>query len=251
MNRAPWRLAWVTALALSLGGCAKVDLSALTVEAAVNPVLVPGESAEWVVTVVNAGSASIPIQDLDIAKSLLDGVVLDESRMQPPATAARDVVDYRSFRIGQDLAPGAELLIRLPVTAATPSAERESDTYRGDIDICVDNLRQRTVQVSYRVSTGDEQIAANESRDEAAAAEVLDVAPVPAGAPAAADQPAPVTDEAAARPAETVDSDTPTSVVGPRLPDDAGVQDRPAATPEPHAEPPVPEPEPGPAPSPP
>ncbi len=195
-----------------LGGCATVDLATVTVKVEASPVLLPGQAAEWQITVANAGPGDLAVQDLDIASSLLAGVVLDEARMEPVPEAGREVVDYRSLRLRQTVGPGEQLVIRLPVTAVVPDEQAATLDFAGDVDICVDNFRQQSARISYRI----------------------------AAASAPADGEAAVLDTSTAAPPTTVDG----GQVGPERPADDGPEPSQAGST-------VPAPAPGPAPEPP
>jgi len=225
-----------------IGGCAKVDLSTLKVEAEASDALAVGEGAVWTITVANLGGAAIPVHDVDISQSLLAGVTLDEDRIEPRPQSARTVAPYRSFRIDQVLAPGQSLTIRLPVVARPPEADAGGE-FAGDVDVCVDNFRQQTVQITYRVPTEATSTALRERPIDTPAAASAYV-PQPADAVGSTDDgpEPPATDERDTEPTGQSEPDT-----------EVGGGD--AAPPgKPHEEPnteaptePIPDEEPGPA----
>ena len=138
-------------LAVLLGGCARVDLAAIRVSAEVPARLDVGESSAWHVEVVNQGGVAVAIQDLDLSQSLLQGVDLDSHAIDPQLKSEpRTVLDYLSLPVDLELAAGQRLMITLPITARPPVDGAKRD-YSGDVDVCIDNFRVKTVTVTYRV----------------------------------------------------------------------------------------------------
>ncbi len=134
---------WLLALALS--GCAPAPaLKYLSAEVSLPDRWSVGERSPLVITLRNSGDQPLTVQDLDLARSLLDAFTVIYTNPQPP-TADVQLRDYRIVHLGLEVPAQSVREVTVLLEAVKPGS------YSGDIDAGLDAFHVVTVRASARI----------------------------------------------------------------------------------------------------
>ncbi len=142
-------------LALLLTGCAANRRAGdLTVELEPPPGLTVGHRVSVPIRLGNQGEAPLVVRDLDLKKPGLltaDG----ERRLAAdldPSAPAKELHDYRSYRLDLTLEPGQSQELRLDLWVHDDWRPPAAVALTGEIDVCLGNFHNFTVALPVTVS---------------------------------------------------------------------------------------------------